>query len=309
MIRDNNFITIQGFMINKLGLKGNKLLIYAIIYGFSQNGNDKFTGCLKYLVEWTNSTKQSVIKNLKSLVDSGLIIKNDKYINNIKFCEYSANLSAIESLPLDNKIDKGGKESLPRGGKKSLPNNIYIDNIYKEDIDKSISKKEEAGSVSPYADNDSKEEPSEKTQSIDFQKIKDLWNKNSHYGHIRTIDKKRQKKIKALLNDTKTTYEEFILVIKLAAHLPSFYQGDNDRKWTASFDWLIANTNGCYVQILEGSRFNTPESRKAYEKLTNGDSILEEDDSIVEYTDNNRPDKFEDDEGRIWSKQLKRWLN
>lgn len=67
-------------MVKKLNLKGNELLIYAIIFGFSQTENTSYTGGLNYLCEWTNSTKQGVIKNLKSLEEKGLIIKSEKTI-------------------------------------------------------------------------------------------------------------------------------------------------------------------------------------------------------------------------------------
>ena len=35
-IKKESFFTIQAFMVNELKLKGNELLIYAIIFGFSQ---------------------------------------------------------------------------------------------------------------------------------------------------------------------------------------------------------------------------------------------------------------------------------
>ena len=89
-VKDENYINIQGWMVTKLGLKGNELLIYAIIYGFSQTEDQTFNGSLQYLADWTNSTKQGVTKNLKALVEKGYIIKEDKYINNVKFCEYYA---------------------------------------------------------------------------------------------------------------------------------------------------------------------------------------------------------------------------
>ena len=119
MIKNENFIVIQGFMINELGLKGNELIIYAIIYGFSQDGENKYTGSSNYLANWTNSTKQGVLKSLKSLVDKGYIIKEEKYINGVKFCEYYT-----------TKFTRGGKQSLMGGGKQSLPNNIDNNNIY-----------------------------------------------------------------------------------------------------------------------------------------------------------------------------------
>ena len=90
MVNRDNYIVIQGFMVSELGLKGNDLLIFAIIFGFSQMKNQRFTGSLQYLADWTNSSKQGVQKNLKSLQDKGLIAKEDRIINGVKFVEYYA---------------------------------------------------------------------------------------------------------------------------------------------------------------------------------------------------------------------------
>ena len=85
----DNYINIQGWMRTDLDLKGNELLAYAIIYGFSQTENQKFTGSLQYLADWCGATKQGILKNLKSLIDKGLIEKTDVVINGVKYCEYS----------------------------------------------------------------------------------------------------------------------------------------------------------------------------------------------------------------------------
>lgn len=66
MPKEGTYIVIQSFMVNDLGLKGNELLIYAIIYGFSQDGSSEFSGSLQYLADWTNSSKQCVIDTLKN---------------------------------------------------------------------------------------------------------------------------------------------------------------------------------------------------------------------------------------------------
>lgn len=117
-VNDENYIVIQGFMVNDLELKGNELLIYAIIYGFSQDENQKFTGSLQYLADWTNSTKQGVLKNLKTLIDKGFVDKEEKIINGVKFVEYYA----TKFNGVLNKVEWGIKQS--------LTNNIYnnIDN-------------------------------------------------------------------------------------------------------------------------------------------------------------------------------------
>lgn len=87
-LKNENYITILGFMVNELKLKGNELLVYAIIYGFSQSGEHKYTGSLQYLADWTNSTKQGVIKVLKSLISKEYIKKDDYYLNGVKFVSY-----------------------------------------------------------------------------------------------------------------------------------------------------------------------------------------------------------------------------
>lgn len=112
-VKSENYVVIQGFMVADLKLKGNELLTYAIIYGFSQTQNQVFNGSLSYLAEWTNSTKQGVLKNLKSLLEKGLIAKNEKYLNGVKFVEYYA-----------TKFNGGIKQSLMGGIKQSLTNNI-----------------------------------------------------------------------------------------------------------------------------------------------------------------------------------------
>lgn len=122
-IKDRNYIVIQAFMVKDMGLKGNELIVYAAIYGFSQTENQAFTGSLQYLADWTNSTKQGVIKNLKSLVEKGYIIKNDKFINGVKFCEYYA----TEFNGVLNKVEYPIKQSLTPPIKQSLPNNKDID--------------------------------------------------------------------------------------------------------------------------------------------------------------------------------------
>ena len=46
-VNPENYITVQGWMVTDLNLKGNELLIYACIYGFSQAENQvKSTVCL-----------------------------------------------------------------------------------------------------------------------------------------------------------------------------------------------------------------------------------------------------------------------
>ncbi len=124
-VNERNYIVIQGWMLTALHLKGNELLIYACIYGFSQLEGQVFNGSLQYLADWTNSTKKGVAKALKSLVEKGYLEKADKFINGVKFCEYWA----TKFPGVVNKVPWGDEQSSLGGREQSSPNNLDIDNL------------------------------------------------------------------------------------------------------------------------------------------------------------------------------------
>ena len=74
-VNPEKFIVIQGWMLTELHLKGNELLIFAILYGYTQGEGRAFTGSLQYLADWSNSTKQGVQRALKALLAKGYIEK------------------------------------------------------------------------------------------------------------------------------------------------------------------------------------------------------------------------------------------
>lgn len=65
-------------MRDRLGLAGVDLMLYAIIYGFSQDGRSFYAGSTKYLVEWTGVSEDSVLRHLRKLTDSGILIKKEE---------------------------------------------------------------------------------------------------------------------------------------------------------------------------------------------------------------------------------------
>lgn len=141
---DGNFVVIQSWMLKEMKLKGNELLVYAIIYGFSQDGEQEFTGSLQYLADWTNSTKQGVIKNLNSLITKGYIEKHESFVNGVKFCSYKSVNGIKQSL-------MGYSTEFNEGSKQSLPNNIT--NNIDDNID--IPKPKTVGTlISGYTDNE-----------------------------------------------------------------------------------------------------------------------------------------------------------
>lgn len=106
-IKDENYYQVQGWMLNRLGLKGNALNVYAIIYAFSQDGESWFSGSLKYLSDFTNSTTRTIISTLQYLTENGYLVKRESLENGVKLCSYRA----VRTLP-------GGSEEISPGVKK-----------------------------------------------------------------------------------------------------------------------------------------------------------------------------------------------
>lgn len=133
MVKCDNYLTIQGWMITDLGLKGNELLIYACIYGFSQADGTWFAGSLRYLADWISGTRQTAHRCLQSLVAKGLLEKNDKDVSGVKFCEYRCK----NDNGALSKSQRGRYQNDNGGVIKMITNNIEdnIDTKYRENID------------------------------------------------------------------------------------------------------------------------------------------------------------------------------
>lgn len=118
-IKNENFIAIQGFMVKELGLTGNELIAYALVYGFSQDDESEFKGSLNYVAEWLNCSRTTAFNLLNKLADDGFIKKTKKTINGVKFCNYSAtkpNNEELKEIKLRKQIRKE-KEKLERSSK------------------------------------------------------------------------------------------------------------------------------------------------------------------------------------------------
>ena len=127
---DENYYQITGWMLNRLGLKGVQLNVYAIIYGFSQDGETEFQGCVQYLCDACGVSSRNTIRvALNELVEKGYILRREEYINNVKYVRYRASLEALSfgggSQNLSTPAQKlsrgvvnnctGGSQNLSRG--------------------------------------------------------------------------------------------------------------------------------------------------------------------------------------------------
>lgn len=122
LIKDENTYTIHGWMLNKLHLEGTALNVYAIIFGFSQDGESEFYGSRRYLAEFTGKSLPTIDSALEELCDKGLIIKTSETRNFITTNKYRINVEVFENFTGSKETLQGVKK-LGGGCKETLPNN------------------------------------------------------------------------------------------------------------------------------------------------------------------------------------------
>ena len=217
-MKNKNYITILGWMVNELSLSGNDLICYAVIYGFSQDDNF-WEGSQSYLSEWLGVSRRTVVDILKRLISNGLIAKQEYEVNKVKFCKYKA---IVPNTIRCEDSAHGGSEDSAHGNNNNNNN--------KEEKDKSFSKKEH----------------------IDYDAIVKCWNEtNPTLSNVRMLNDDRKKQIRKLLASNNATVDDLMKAIKIIS-MSSFCQGKNDSNWKASFDWLIKDTKSCFSRLFEG---------------------------------------------------------
>ena len=121
MNSENTYIVILGWM-KDLGLSLVERTVYAIIYGFTQDGETVFHGGRQYLADWCGCTTKTIDAALRELVDRKLLTKSEEYVGGVKFCHYSANFPTGEIISLPGKnFPEGGK--ILSGGREKISHN------------------------------------------------------------------------------------------------------------------------------------------------------------------------------------------
>ena len=142
MIPKESYFCVQSWMVTELKLKGTELIIYAIIYGFSQDGKSYYSGSASYLAEFSGVTTRAVFNILGKLCERNLLRKQEKIVNGIKLVDYAATRTGwYEKTSVGMQKVQGGYE-------KSSYHNIDIDNI--EDNKLLTSKPETAAACGAY---------------------------------------------------------------------------------------------------------------------------------------------------------------
>ena len=149
MIKQKSHIVIDAYML-QLGLKGNELLIYALIAGFCQDGVSECWTSQETMAEWCGGISTRAVRDiLQNLITKKLITKKECLNKNVKYSykvveivpELSSNGQEVFSTQPE--LSSGGDRNfLPVVQELSSGNN-KIDNIYDNKIyNKTIKEKE-----------------------------------------------------------------------------------------------------------------------------------------------------------------------
>ena len=114
ILEATNYLNIQGWMVTKLHLKGSQLLIYAVIYGFSQDGEGWFHGSRAYLAEWCSSDLGTVTRNLSKMVEDGLLLRDDRNESSGLCNRYRVNPACLEFLYPQEQDEKSAASEVQR---------------------------------------------------------------------------------------------------------------------------------------------------------------------------------------------------
>ena len=117
------YIHIQPWMREELDLKGNELLVYALIQGFSQEEQGCFWGSIDYISKACGCGRNTTIRTLKSLQECGLIHKREVIEDGVRRCQYTAIVRGSPKMGLVPKWDEGSPKMGCEGSPKMGHNN------------------------------------------------------------------------------------------------------------------------------------------------------------------------------------------
>lgn len=184
-MRNEKFITIAGWMVNELGLSGNELLCYALIYGFSQDGESFFCGSRKYIAELIGAKSLNTVdKYLDVLIEKGLLTKKSSVNNGV--------ISNCYKAKLENNFQNCTPPSIFEypPSKNEHDNTIYIDSN-KEERDKSLSKKEKKDELFEQCWKEYRRKGSKAQAKVQWAKLK-TEDRNTILQHIQAYVSTRE---------------------------------------------------------------------------------------------------------------------
>ncbi len=260
---ENTYIIVHAWMRSELDLNSNELLVYAAIYGFCQDRKSHFLGGRSYLAAWTGTTKRSVQNNLNSLLEKGLIAKEEKVVNGVKACEYyPVNLPWEDEAKKEQDSTEGGRENISSPGKKVLQGGEKISPGVGKNFPRGrekISPSNIKSNINNYINTSSSSDgttesavpPKQKTSEM-VVLVAERWNALQEIG-IKPVSKISDSSSRRKMLGARLLEYGIEGVLAAIERIPRsrFLRGQNKSGWTITFDWFVRPNN--FPKVLEGN--------------------------------------------------------
>lgn len=274
-VKPTNVLVLHGWMMTELGLSGNDLLVYALIYGFTQTDEQWFRGSIEYITNWTNASVRTIKYVLRRLEEKELI---ETRINIGETNSYRVNLGKIENVmnnlgsakiashpsqnctpPVQNLHEEVQK--LHERDAEIAPNNNIYNNNYNNKDNNNINNEK---SSEPIEEETTEHNMKLPTTIDPVEEVVNSYNTIcKSFPSLQKLTDKRKSSVKRILssyslNDIRRAFE--------MAEESDFLSG-RSKNWTGcGFDWIMNPNN--IVKILEGNYKNKNSRAKPIEDST-----------------------------------------
>ncbi|WP_454969180.1 hypothetical protein [Eubacterium sp.] len=237
MAEQNYYFVIHDWFMTDLGLKGSERDVFAIIYGFSRDGINRFFGTQKNIAKFAHFNRPTINIAIQNLL-------NKEYINKeVQRDEtgYYVNFEKINAVRKSNKeVFENQTDSVRKSNKEVFENRT--DSVRK------------SNTINIYKHNNKHSNNSSMSDSV--QKIGNYWNDYVQGTLIKPIIKltphtKRYESLNARCNEY--GYDKVIEAIGKIKN-SDFLQGKNNKGWVITFDWFVLPNN--FPKVLEGNYDN-----------------------------------------------------
>ena len=116
----SSYIVVLPWMMRELGLSGNALLCYALVYGYSQGGQGGYFGSRTALAEALNISRRTATDVLDRLEAAGHVAKQSIVIDGVGRCLYRAVVPKVAEEKPAKDLPRTPADK-PKGGRTAPP--------------------------------------------------------------------------------------------------------------------------------------------------------------------------------------------
>lgn len=259
MLISSNYVHISGWMYSMGLSKLNEVVAFAIIYGFSQDGESTCNKAYSYIADFLMCDKRTAIRVIKSLEDKGLIRKERYTVNNVNFNRYSVPVEVVTKYHhLCSNVTNGSDKMSPHinNNTNTITNNNSSNS---PTISRTMNSTPNNSPITtlPQTPTGGCDQPTIFKDDIPQEKVLDekeiiqlimsFWNTETKFTKIRSIEGTRRKMLIARLKEEGA--DNVMKAIQIA-NQSSFLT----EKWKMNFDWFVKPSN--FNKVVEGNYNN-----------------------------------------------------